>query len=68
MRRQRGHDLTAAASLEFRQLPHSRAIHAPPARVVRGRVSAIQAFSLSCCSTVSRQLPPFMAEAELMLN
>src|SRR6476646_5974689 len=43
-------------------MPHSRAIHAPTARVVRGRVSAIQTFSLSCCSTVSRQLP-VMAEA-----
>ena len=39
-------------------IPHSRAIHAPTARVVRGRVSPIQAFSLSCCSTVSRQVPP----------
>jgi hypothetical protein len=39
-------------------MPHSAAIHAPTARVVRGSVSVIQAFSLSCWSTVSRQVPP----------
>src|ERR1019366_953962 len=39
-------------------IPRPAAIHAPTTRVVRGRVAAIQAFSLSCCSTVSRQLPP----------
>ena len=39
-------------------IPHSRAIHAPTARVVRGSVSEIQAFSLSCCCAVSRQAPP----------
>ena len=39
-------------------MPCSRAIQAPISRVVRGRVSAIQIFSRSCCSGVSRQLLP----------
>ena len=39
-------------------MPHSPAIHAPTARVVRGSVSVIQAFSLSWCCAVSRQAPP----------
>src|SRR5208282_3245419 len=33
-------------------------LHAPTSRVVRGRAAAIQTFSLSCCSAVSRQEPP----------
>src|ERR1700677_4768136 len=39
-------------------MPHSCSIQAPTSRVVRGRVAAIQAFSLPCFSAVSRQTPP----------
>src|SRR5580700_5761710 len=44
-------------------MPHSRAIHAPTARVERGRVSPVQVFSLSCCSAAKPAGAAFMAEA-----
>jgi hypothetical protein len=34
---------------------HSFSIQAPTSRVGAGSVSVIQAFSLSCCSSLSRQ-------------
>ena len=42
--------------------------HPPTARVVRGSVSAIQAFSLSCCATVSPAGASSMAEARQTLD
>src|SRR5215472_7991935 len=39
-------------------MPNAISIQAPTSRVVRGSVAVIQAFSVSCCSSLSRQTPP----------
>jgi hypothetical protein len=39
-------------------MPNSFSIQAPMARVVRGSVSVIQAFSRSCCASLRRQALP----------
>src|SRR4051794_21933875 len=43
-------------------MPHSVSIQAPTSRVIRGSVSVIQAFSRSCCTSLSHKCDgPWMA-------